>query len=78
MSVNVTVRNVPTGVRNELAARAAKAGKSMQEYLLAELERLARRPSLSDWLGQVRARKSRTRTRLAAREILSYRDRDRR
>ena len=29
----VTIRNVPERVRDELAARAARAGKSLQEYL---------------------------------------------
>ncbi len=29
----MTVRDVPTEVRDELAARAARAGKSLQQYL---------------------------------------------
>lgn len=35
--VAVTVRDVPDEVRDELAARAARAGKSLQEYLRALL-----------------------------------------
>jgi hypothetical protein len=31
MSVQITIRNVSNEVRNELAARAARSGKSMQE-----------------------------------------------
>jgi len=50
MSVQITVRDVPEKVRDELAARAALQGKSMQEYLRAELERLASRPSIDSWL----------------------------
>lgn len=46
MSVQITIRDVPDRVRDELAARAALQGKSMQEYLRAELERLVARPSL--------------------------------
>jgi predicted nucleic acid-binding protein len=45
-------------VRDELSARAARQGKSMQEYLRSELERLAARPSIDAWLGEVRRRKS--------------------
>jgi plasmid stability protein len=36
MSVQITIRDVPDAVKDELAARAALQGKSMQEYLRAE------------------------------------------
>ncbi|WP_396654373.1 FitA-like ribbon-helix-helix domain-containing protein, partial [Microbacterium sp.] len=35
MSVAITVRNVPDDVRDELASRAARSGRSLQEYLSA-------------------------------------------
>ena len=35
MSVAITIRDVPDETRDELAARAARAGKSLQEYLRA-------------------------------------------
>jgi len=50
----------------------------MQEFLRAELERLAARPSVEAWLQQVRKRKRSTRTRVSARQILEQRDADRR
>ncbi len=50
----------------------------MQEYLLGELERLARRPSPSQWLQRVRARKEGTPTRISSAETLLPRDADRR
>jgi antitoxin FitA len=78
MSVQITIRNVPDKVRDELAARAALKGKSMQEFLRAELERLAARPSVEAWLQQVRKRKRATQTRVSARQILGQRDADRR
>ena len=78
MSVQITIRDVPEKVRDELAARAALQGKSMQEFLRAELGRLAARPSLDVWLQQVRKRKRATQTRLSARQILENRDADRR
>jgi antitoxin FitA len=33
MPVAITIRNVPEEVRDELAARAARSGRSLQEYL---------------------------------------------
>jgi plasmid stability protein len=78
MSVQINIRDVPEKVRDELAARAASQGKSMQEFLRLELERLAARPSIEVWLRQVRARKSATQTRISARQILESRNADRR
>jgi plasmid stability protein len=78
MTIQITVRNVPEKVRDELAARAALQGKSMQEYLRAELERLAARPSVDAWLEQVRKRKRASQSRVSLRQILKQRDADRR
>ena len=78
MPIQITVRNVPENVRDELAARAALQGKSMQEYLRAELERLAARPSMDTWLEQVRRRKRASQTRVSSGQILKQRDADRR
>ena len=52
----ITVRDVPDEVRDELAARAARGGMSMQEFLRSYLIDLTARPSASDALAQVRAR----------------------
>jgi plasmid stability protein len=76
--VQITIRDVPEKVRDELAARAALQGKSMQEFLRAELERLAARPSIDAWLQQVRKRKRAAKTRVSSRQILGHRDADRR
>jgi len=78
MPVQITIRDVPERVRDEVAARAALQGKSMQEFLRAELQRLAARPSLDAWLQQVRKRKRATQTRISSRQILEHRDADRR
>jgi hypothetical protein len=78
MSVQITIRDIPEQVRDELAARAALQGRSMQEFLRKELERLAARPSVDTWLQQVRKRKRAGRTRIAAALILQNRDADRR
>jgi plasmid stability protein len=78
MAVQITIRDVPEKIRDELAARAALQGKSMQEYLRAELERLAARPSVDSWLESVRKRKRASSTRVSATQILQTRDADRR
>ena len=84
MAVRITVRNVPEAVRDELAARAALAHKSMQEYLLGELERLAStpsaesKPSVGQWLARVRERLDTDPTRMPAADILRHLDAGRR
>ena len=74
---SITVPDVPEEVRDELAARAARAGRSLQEYLRMELIELAARPSASDWLSDVQRRKARTGSRVSREQILG-RDADRR
>lgn len=78
MSIQITVRNVPTEVRDELAARAAQQGKSMQEYLREALQRMAARPQVEQVLARMRERKMATGTQLTATSIVSARDADRR
>lgn len=78
MSVNITIRNVPDEVRNELAGRAARQGRSLQEYLSRELRRLAARPDAEAWLERVRLRKAAEGARLSTDDILAFRDADRR
>ena len=74
----ITIRDVPDDVRDELAARAARAGRSLQEHLRAELIELARKPSIDELLERVRSRKETIGTRLPARRILELRDAGRR
>jgi antitoxin FitA len=78
MSVSVTIRDVPGDVRDELAARAARAGQSLQEYLRGQLTALARRPSPDDLWDRVEHRLLATGTRLPADAVLELRDADRR
>lgn len=67
----ITIRNVPDDTRNELAARAARSGRSLQEYLRAEMIRLARTPTMEDWLQKVEADKKAYGVRLSAEEIVA-------
>lgn len=55
MPVQITIRGVPDEVRDELAARAARQGQSMQRYLRGELERIASKPDTEAWLADARA-----------------------
>ena len=77
MPVSVTIRDVPDEVRDELAARAARAGQSLQEYLRAQLTELARRPSPEALWDRVQHRLLVTGSRLSAQAILDLRDADR-
>ena len=77
VSTSITVRDVPDEVRDELAARAARAGRSLQEHLRRELIAMARRPSGEDLALRVRARKEATGSRLDSSSILADRDADR-
>ncbi|NEM05479.1 FitA-like ribbon-helix-helix domain-containing protein [Geodermatophilus normandii] len=78
MPVSMTIRDVPDETRDELAARAARAGQSLQEYVRAQLNELARRPSPMDLWDRVEHRVRATGTTLAAQQILDLRDEDRR
>lgn len=77
MPTSITIRDVPNEVRDELAARAARVGQSLQEHLRAELIELARRPSAAEWVERIRARKAATSSRLPAERIVQHRDADR-
>ncbi len=74
----MTIREVPEETRNELAARAARSGRSLQEYLRQTLIDLASKPDMQDLLDDIRRRKESTGSRLSAEEIIELRDEGRR
>lgn len=78
MPVVITVRDVPDDVRDELAARAARAGKSLQEYLRGMFVDTAARPPVEDVIARARARVTATGARADAASTLAARDADRR
>ena len=53
---SIQIKSVPDDVHRELRRRASTAGKSLQEYLLAQLCEEARRPRLDDILLRVEER----------------------
>jgi len=48
MAAMIQIRNVPEALRRRLKARAAMAGMSLSDYLLAEIRRVAERPTLDE------------------------------
>lgn len=78
MPVAVTIREVPDSVRDELAARAARAHQSLQEYLRSMLIDSAARPPVGDVIARARARVEVTGATVDAESILAARDADRR
>ncbi len=78
MSTSITIRAVPQKTRDELAARAARTGRSLQEYLRAQLIELAERPEAEVLLARIRERKQQTGSTLPKDRILSHRDAERR
>lgn len=55
MSRMVQVRNVPDSVHRALKSKAALAGKSLSDWVLDELERLATLPSEEELLERLHA-----------------------
>lgn len=52
----IQVRNVPEGLHRTLKARAAMAGMSLSDFLLAEMRRLAERPTIAELRERLRRR----------------------
>ena len=77
MGVAITVRDVPNEVRDVLAARAARAGKSLQEYLRTIFIDIASRVPVDDVVARARARVATTGSCVGAESILVARDADR-
>lgn len=76
--VAITIRDIPNDVRDELAVRAARSGKSLQEYLRGMLIDTAAKPTVEEVLRRARARVEATGSRLDATTILAARDAERR
>lgn len=70
------IRNVPDDVHATLRMRAAGAGLSLSDYALAELERLAARPAVSDVLQRAGSRAGGTSTVDIVAAVRAGRDRD--
>ena len=76
--VSITIRDVPAEARNELAARAARSGRSLQEYLRGQLVELAERPDHAAVMARIRERKRSLESTVDLEAILEDKDADRR
>jgi len=75
---SITIRDVPGATRDELAARAAASGRSLQQFLRAELIKLADRPDNDAILARARDRVRQTGESLSVDQIVDLRDSGRR
>jgi plasmid stability protein len=57
MSKMIQLRNVPDALNRSLKARAAMAGMSLSDYLLAEIKEIAERPTLAELRERLHQRK---------------------
>ena len=78
MTVQITIRNVPETIRNEIASRAAAEGKSMQQFLLAVLERTVEYPCQTRLMERIRERVRASKSGITTADILAARDEERR
>lgn len=53
MTKMIQIRNVPEKLHRTLKAKAASDGRSLSDYLLRQIEVLARRPTMKEWLDMV-------------------------
>jgi plasmid stability protein len=57
MSKMIQLRNVPDALHRTLKTRAAMAGMSLSDYLLAEIREAAERPTLTELRARLHTRK---------------------
>ncbi|GAB4196089.1 MAG: antitoxin [Sandaracinaceae bacterium] len=74
MSVMIQVRNVPEALHRKLKARAAEEGLSLSDFLLAELRRVAERPTRREVLARIAEREAVSLRRPAASLVRAERD----
>jgi plasmid stability protein len=74
MSKMIQVRDVPESVHGTLKSRAAREGMSLSDFIKRELERVAERPSMQEWLEHAQQAKPIPAKRTAAQAIRELRD----
>jgi plasmid stability protein len=52
----IQIRNVPDELHRTLKVRAAERGLSLSDYLLEELDQIAEKPTMEEFLARVRER----------------------
>jgi len=56
MTTMIQIRNVPDELHRRLKSRAALAGMSLSDYLLAEIRQVAERPTLDELRARLQRR----------------------
>ena len=56
MSKMIQIRNVPDAVHRTIKSRAAQAGMTLSDYLLAEIARIAALPTRDEMLARLHSR----------------------
>ena len=74
MSRMIQLRNVPEPLHRILKARAAMAGMSLSDYLLAEIRHAAERPTLSEMRERLEHREAVKLPQPAARAVRTERE----
>ena len=74
MSRMIQLRNVPDVLHRTLKARAAMAGLSLSDYLLAEIRHVAERPTLDELRERLHRRERVTSPLSAARAVRAERE----
>ena len=54
MTKMIQIRNVPDDLHRTLKVRAAKAGMTLSDYLLSEIEQVAAKPTLAEMMERLR------------------------
>lgn len=70
----IQVRDVPESVHGTLKARAARQGMSLSDFIKRELERIAERPTMQEWLERTQEARPISVKRSAARVIRELRN----
>ena len=52
----IQIRHVPDAVHRKIKARAAESGRTLSDYLLAEIERIAALPTREEMLARLHGR----------------------
>jgi antitoxin FitA len=74
MSKMIQVRDVPESLHSTLKSRAAREGMSLSDFIKKELERVAERPTMREWLERTQQAKPISVKRSAAQVIREMRD----
>jgi len=53
MTKMIQIRNVPDELHRKLKVRAAQEGMTLSDYLLSEIESVAKKPTMREWLEKV-------------------------